>query len=52
MSYRTTNLFISQDLDVTYTMVNRYEKMLYEIDSRMYVFERTLQDIMNSISSM
>ena len=26
--------------------------MLYEIDSRMYVFEKTLQDIMNSISTM
>ena len=26
--------------------------MLYEIDSRIYVFERTLKDIMNSISTM
>ena len=33
-------------------MVNRHEKMLYAINSRMYVFERTLQHIMNSISTM
>ena len=33
-------------------MVNRHENMLYEIDSRIYIFERTLQDIMNSISTM
>ena len=43
---------LAKYLNVTYTMVNRHEKMLYEIDSRMYVFERTLQDIMNSISTM
>ena len=42
---------LARYLNVTYTMVNRHEKMLYEIDSRMYVFERTLQDIMNSIST-
>ena len=42
---------LAKYLNVTYTMVNRHEKM-YEIDSRMYVFERTLQDIMNSISTM
>ena len=33
-------------------MVNRHEKILYKIDSRMYVFERTLQDIIYSISTM
>ena len=33
-------------------MVNRHETMLDAIDSRMYVFERTLQDIMNNISTM
>ena len=43
---------LAKYLNVTYTMVNRHEKMLYAIDSRMYVFERTLQDIMNSISTM
>ena len=43
---------LAKYLNVTYTMVNRHEKMLYEIDSRIYVFERTLQDIMNSISTM
>ena len=43
---------LAKYLNVTYTMVKRHEKMLYEIDSRMYVFERTLQDIMNSIYTM
>ena len=40
--------FLAKNLNITYTMVNRHEKMLYKIDSRMYVFERTLQDIINS----
>ena len=42
---------LARYLNVTYIMVNRHEKM-YGIDSRMYVFERSLQDIMNSISTM
>ena len=33
-------------------MVNRHEKLLYAINSRMYVFKRTLKDIINSISTM
>ena len=45
-------LLLAKYLNVTYTMVNRHENMLYKIDSRMYVFERTLQDIVNSISTM
>ena len=53
MSCRSTRIrLLAKYLNVTYTMVHRHEKMLYAIDSRMYVFERTLQDIMNSISTM
>ena len=43
---------LAKYLNVTYTMVNRHERMLYAIDSRMYVFERILQDIINSISTV
>ena len=43
---------LAKYLNVTHPMINRHENMLYEIDSRMYIFERTLQDIMNSISAM
>ena len=44
------NCLLAKYLNLTYTMVNRCEQMLFEVDSRLYIIEETLKDIMNTLS--
>ena len=41
---------LAKYLNLTYTMVNKHEEMLFEVDSQLYIIEETLKYIMNTLS--
>ena len=47
---RQTNKSLANHLNLTMAHVNRHETMLYELDSKLMILNRTLQSVMVQLS--
>ena len=45
-------ILLAKYLNLTMTHVNRHEQMLYELDKKLLIINKTLQDLLTAISYM